>query len=549
MIKLKGKGVCSGIAIGVISYFGSSAPEVMHRNIIDADAELERVKKAKQAAEEQIAELYEKALPELGKESAEIFEIQRAMMNDVNYNNAIKNIITSQKVNAEYAVAVAADNFSAMLSAMSDDYMRARSADVKDVSQRVIRCLNGSREKKFHSGKHIVCAYDLTPSETFRMDRENVLAFVTARGSSQSHTAILARIMGIPSVIGIGRELDPECDGKLAVVDGSEGVIYIDPTPEVLAASEEKRMKEENLHRQASDFAGRETITKDGRKINLCASVSSVQDIEAALSNDAEGIGLFRSEFIYLESDGFPSEEVQFEIYRKAVNAIPGKKIVIRTVDIGADKQLSYLGLEHEENPAMGFRAIRVCFSHKDVFKAQLRALYRAAAYGKIAIMFPMITSVREVRMIKNILEEVKTELRRGNIPFRDNVEIGIMIETPAAAMISDFLAKEVDFFSIGTNDLTQYTLAVDRNNPALDNFYDPYHEAVKRMIKLTADNAHAAGIPVGICGELGSDPGMTEWFLRTGIDELTVPPSKILETRRRICEMDLSSDSEKTYI
>ena len=547
MVKLEGKGVCSGIAVGVISYFGSSAPEVLHRNISDAEAELERVEIAKQSAEEQISELYNKALPELGKENAEIFEVQRELMNDVDYNNAIKNIITSQKVNAEFAVAVAADNFSAMLSAMSDDYMRARSADVKDISQRVIRCLNGSGEKKFYSGKHIICAYDLTPSETFRMNRENVLAFVTARGSSQSHTAILARIMGIPSVIGIGRELTPECDGKLAVVDGSEGVIYIDPTPEILAAAEEKRREEENYHRLENDFIGRETMTLDGKKISLCASASSVSDIESAEKNDAEGIGLFRSEFIYLESESFPSEEAQFEIYRNAAEAIPGKRIVIRTVDIGADKQTGYFELEQEENPAMGFRAIRICLARKEIFKTQLRALYRASDYGRIAVMFPMIASLSEVRMIKEILAEVRGELQEEKIPFNEKMEIGIMIETPAAVMISDILAKEVDFFSIGTNDLTQYTLAVDRNNPALESFYDPYHEAVKRMIKLTADNAHAAGIKVGICGELGSDPNMTEWLIRAGIDEITVPPSKILETRRRICEMDLTS-GEKNY-
>ena len=545
MIKLKGKGVCSGIAIGVISYFGSSAPEVMHRNINDADAELERVKKAKQASEEQLSEMYQKALPELGRDSAEIFEIQRALINDIDYNNAIKNIITSQKVNAEYAVAVAADNFSAMLSAMSDDYMRARSADVKDVAQRVIRCLNGSGEKKFYSGKHIVCANDLTPSDTFRMNRENVLAFVTARGSSQSHTAILARIMGIPSVIGIGRELTPECDGKLAVVDGSEGMIYIEPTPEILETAEEKRHEEENIRRLAGDYFGRETVTIDGTKISLCAGVSSVPDIEAAMDNDAEGIGLFRSESIYLESEDFPSEEAQFEIYRNAAKAASGKRVVIRTVDIGADKQAEYFGLEREENPAMGLRAIRLCLSRKELFKTQIRALYRASAYGKIAVMFPMIISVNEVRMIKEILAEVREELRGKNIPFNESMEIGIMIETPAAAIISDILAKEVDFFSIGTNDLTQYALAIDRNNSALDSFYDPYHEAVKRMIKLTVDNAHAAGIRVGICGELGSDPNMTEWFLRAGIDEISVPPSKILETRRRICEIDLSAQQQ----
>ena len=549
MLKLKGKGVCAGIAVGVISYFGSSAPEVAYRNIKDANAELERVEKAKQTAAEQLSELYHKALPELGRESAEIFEIQRELINDIDYNNAIRNIITTQKVNAEYAVAVAADNFSAMLSAMTDDYMCARSADVKDVSQRIIRCLSGSGEKKFFNGKRIICAYDLTPSETFRMDRENVLAFVTARGSQQSHTAILARIMGIPSVIGIGRELTPECDGKLAVVDGSEGIIYIDPTQEILAQAEEKRRDEERLRQLAGEFIGRETVTKDGKKICLCANVGSAADIEAAVGNDAEGIGLLRSEFLYFECGSFPSEEVQFEAYRMAAEAMPGKKVIIRTIDIGADKQADYFGIGQEENPAMGYRGIRICLDRRDIFKTQLRALYRAAAYGRIAIMFPMIISAEEIKMIKDILAEVRSELRSEELEFDENIEIGIMIETPAAVMISDILAKEVDFFSIGTNDLTQYTLAVDRNNPALDSFYDPYHEAVKRMIKLAADNAHAAGIKVGVCGELGSDPNMTEWLLRAGIDELSVPPSEVLEIRRRICEIDLSAEAEEALI
>lgn len=537
MMKLKGKGACPGIAIGVISYFGSSAPEISYKKIQDPVYELERVEKAKSAAKAQLLEMYEKALPELGKESAEIFEIQRALIDDTDYNNAIENIITSQKVNAEYAVAVASDNFAAMLSAMSDDYMCARSTDVSDVSQRVIRCLSGSSEKKFCSGKRIICAYDLTPSETFRMDRDNVLAFVTARGSSQSHTAILARIMGIPSVIGIGRELTPECDGKFAVVDGTEGIIYIDPTPQIMEDAERKRSAAERRRELAGEFIGRETVTADGKKVPVNANISSVSDLETAVGNDAEGIGLFRTEFLFMECGGLPSEEVQFEVYRSAAETMNGRKVIIRTIDIGADKKSDCFAIAHEDNPAMGFRGIRICLEREDIFKTQLKAIFRASAFGKLAVMFPMIISLKEVKMIKEIIKEVKNELRIMGTAFDEDLEIGIMIETPAAVMISDILAKEVDFFSIGTNDLTQYTLAADRMNPAVEKFYDPHHEAVKRMIKITAENAHAAGIKVGICGDLGSDPAMTEWLLNAGIDEFSVPPSEVLETRKRICE------------
>ena len=538
MMRLKGKGACPGIAIGIISYFGSSAPEISYKNVNDTESELERVEKAKSAAKAQLLEMYRKALPELGKESAEIFEIQRALIDDTDYNNAIENIITSRKVNAEYAVAVASDNFAAMLSAMPDDYMCARSTDVNDVSQRIIRCLSGSSEKKFHNGKRIICAYDLTPSETFRMDRENVLAFVTARGSSQSHTAILARIMGIPSVIGIGRELTPECDGKTAVVDGTEGIIYIDPTPQVLEDAERKRSAAERRRQLASEFIGRETITADGKKIPVNANISSVSDLESALENDAEGVGLFRTEFLFLECGGLPSEDVQFAVYRHAAETMKGRKLTIRTIDIGADKKSDCIALGHEDNPAMGFRGIRICLEREDIFKTQLKAIFRASAYGKTEVMFPMIISLKEVKMIKEIIREVKTELRIMGTDFDENLKIGIMIETPAAVMISDILAKEVDFFSIGTNDLTQYTLAVDRTNPAVDKFYDPHHEAVKRMIKLTADNAHAAGIKVCICGDLGSDPDMTDWLINAGIDEFSVPPSEVLETRKRISSL-----------
>ncbi len=540
MMKLKGQGACPGIAIGTISYFSGSEPDISFRNTDDAAAELARVEKAKLSAKEQLSEMYEKALPELGKESAEIFRIQSALIDDRDYNRAIENMITSQKVNAEYAVAVAADNFAAMLSAIEDDYMCARSADIKDVSHRIIRCLAGSGEKKFHEGKRIICAYDLTPSETFRMDRDNVLAFVTARGSSRSHTAILARIMGIPSVIGTGRELTPECDGKLAVVDGTEGVIYIDPSPKILEEAEKKRAEEEQARSLASSFIGRSTETKDGKKIPVYANISSVSDLESAVKNDAEGIGLFRTEFLFLECGEFPSEDVQFEVYRHAAETMNGKRLVIRTIDIGSDKIADCFDLEHEENPAMGYRGIRLCLDRTDIFKTQLRAILRASAFGKIAVMFPMIISLSEVKQIKELISETKRELDMTDTAYDKDMETGIMIETPAAVMISDILACEVDFFSIGSNDLTQYTLAVDRTDPAVDNYYDPYHEAVKRMIKLTAANARSAGIRTEICGDLGSDPKMTEWLLKAGIDEFSVSPSEILKMRKRIGEIAL---------
>lgn len=547
MLKLKGKGACPGIAVGIISYFGSSAPEITFKNINDADAELERVEKAKNTAKEQLIEMYEKALPRLGKESAEIFQIQCALIDDLDYNKAIRNMITSQKVNAEYAVAVAADNFAAMLSAMEDDYMCARSTDVKDVSQRMIRCLSGSGEKNFYDGKRIICAYDLTPSETFRMNRDNVLAFVTARGSSQSHTAILSRIMGIPSVIGIGRELTPECDGKLAVVDGVEGIIYIDPTPQVLEEAEKKRADAKRRQQLAGEFIGVETATKDGKTIPINANISSVSDLETAIKNDAEGVGLFRTEFLFLECGELPSEDVQFEVYKYAAQTLNGKTLTIRTIDIGSDKRSDCISVEHEENPALGYRGIRICLDREDIFKTQLRAIFRASAFGKIDVMFPMIISLKEVRQIKEIISEVKNELRIMNEKFDENIGFGIMIETPAAVMISDILAKEVDFFSIGSNDLTQYTLAIDRTNPNVEKFCDPYHEAIKRMIKLTVDNAHSAGKKVKICGDLGGDPNMTEWLIRAGIDEISISPADILEMRKRISEIDLSEGAAET--
>ena len=543
MIKLKGNGVCSGIVIGRITYIDRSAPEVRMLRADDSEAELQRVEDAKAVALAQLTELYEKTLEDVGEESAKIFDIQRMMLSDRDYNNAVKNIIIGDKVNAEYAVAVAGDNFEMMLSSMQDDYMRARSADIRDLSDRLIRCLNGKEEAdNSFAGKRIICAFDLTPSETVQMDKSNVLAMVTAVGSSVSHAAILAKTMGIPAVVGVGRKLSADYNGEMAAVDGTDGVIYIDPDENTLAELEAKH-KAEIKHREVvKKLKGRSTATRDGRKINLYANIGGVSDVEAVIANDAEGIGLFRSEFLYMEGKNLPSEEVQFAAYKKVVEAMEGKRVIVRTMDIGADKQADCLGLDPEENPAMGYRAIRICLKHKDIFRTQLRALYRASAYGKLAIMFPMIISAGEIRTAKYFVEEVKTELRTEGIPFDENLEIGIMIETPAAAVISDQLAKEVDFFSIGTNDLTQYTLAIDRQNPILEDFYDPYHPALKRMIKDVIDNAHAAGIWVGLCGELGSDPNMTDWLIKAGIDEISVSPSMVLEIRSRISETEASS-------
>lgn len=543
MIKLKGNGVCSGIVVGRIAYIDKTAPEVRMLKADDPAAEIRRVEDAKTVARSQLSELYEKTLENMDAESAEIFNIQRMMLDDHDYNNAVKKIISDECVNAEYAVAVAADNFVMMLSSMKDDYMRARSADVRDLSDRLIRCLNGidQAENNF-AGKRIICAFDLTPSETVQMDKSNVLAMVTAVGSSVSHAAILAKTMGIPAVVGVGRKLSSDYNGELAAVDGTDGVIYINPDDKTLSELEAKHKDELKRREIVKRLKGRSTATRDGRKINLYANIGGVSDVEAVLANDAEGIGLFRSEFLYMDGKTLPSEETQFAAYKKVAEAMGGKPVIVRTMDIGADKQADCLNLEPEENPAMGYRAIRICLTHKDIFRTQLRALYRASAYGKIAIMFPMIISAGEIRTARFFAEEIKNELREEGVPFDENVEIGIMIETPAAAVISDVLAKEVDFFSIGTNDLTQYTLAIDRQNPVLEDFYDPYHPAMKRLIKNVIDNAHAAGIWVGICGELGSDPNMTEWLIKAGIDEISVSPSMVLEIRSRIGETEAST-------
>lgn len=540
MITLNGKGVCSGIAIGKISYFTKSAPDVHMLKVENPYAEIERVERAKSAAKRQLSDLYKKALDEVGGEDAAIFNIQRMLIDDLDYNNAIRKILTEENVNAEFAVAVAADNFETMLASMSDDYMRARSADVRDISDRIIRCLNGADQENVSGAKRIICADDLSPSETVQMDKENVLAFVTVHGSSNSHTAILARTMGIPAVVDVGRGLTRNLDGAFAAVDGSEGVVYINPDEKILSRLKMRQQIELKREELIKSFKDMDTFTADGRRIKLYANINSASDAKLATDGGAEGIGLMRSEFLYMNRTDYPDEETQFAAYKSVLESMPDKRVIIRTLDIGADKKADYFGLEKEENPALGYRAIRICLDRKDMFKTQLRALYRASAYGRLAIMFPMIISVEEVRAAKACAKEVMEELKKENIPYDENAEIGIMIETPAAAIISDTLANEVDFFSIGTNDLTQYTLAVDRQNPVLEGHYDPYHPALKRMIKTVIDNAHAAGIWVGVCGELGGDTNMTEWFIRSGIDELSAAPSLIPKIRKRISEVDL---------
>lgn len=540
MITLNGKGVCSGIAIGKISYFTKSAPSVQMLNVENPYAEIDRVEQAKATAKRQLSKLYEKALQEVGGEDAAIFNIQRMLIDDLDYNNAVRKILTEENVNAEFAVAVAADNFETMLASMSDDYMRARSADVRDISDRIIRCLNGADQENVSGRKRIICADDLSPSETVQMDKENVLAFVTVHGSSNSHTAILARTMGIPAVVDVGRGLTRNFDGAVAAVDGAEGVVYINPDEKILARLEARQQNDIKHRELISGFKDVDTVTADGRRIKLYANINSASDAELATDGGAEGIGLMRSEFLYMNRTDYPDEETQFAAYRSVLESMPDKRVIIRTLDIGADKRADYFGLEKEENPALGYRAIRICLDRKDMFKTQLRALYRASAYGRLAIMFPMIISVEEVRAAKACAKEVMEDLEKENIPYDENAEIGIMIETPAAAIISDMLANEADFFSIGTNDLTQYTLAVDRQNPVLEGHYDPYHLALKRMIKTVIDNAHAAGIWIGVCGELGGDVNMTEWFIRSGIDELSAAPSLIPELRKRISEINL---------
>ena len=499
-----------------------------------------RFQNAKDTAVEQLKGLYEKALDDVGEANAMIFEIHQMMLEDLDYLESIENIIRTQEVNAEFAVATTADNFSQMFASMDDAYMQGRAADVKDVSERVLDILCGTSDgMKEMTEPCIIAADDLAPSETVQLDKSKVLGFATMYGSSNSHTAILARTMNIPAVIGLGERLSQEYDGKDAVIDGFTGTLYIDPDEKTLAAMQEKRAKDLEQKALLEQLKGKENVTKSGQKINIYANIGNVSDVGAVLKNDAGGIGLFRSEFLYLENTDFPTEEQQFAVYKQVAENMAGKKVIIRTLDIGADKQVDYFGLDKEENPALGYRAIRICLTRPEIFKTQLRALYRAALYGNISIMFPMIISVDEIHRIKAIIAEVKEELKNEGIPYKENVELGVMIETPASVMISRELAKEVDFFSVGTNDLTQYTLAIDRQNSKLDEFYDPHHPAILSMIRMAAENAHAEGAWIGICGELGADLELTEEFLKMGLDELSVSPSMVLPLRKRIRECE----------
>ena len=543
MKKYSGKGVYGAIAIGKISVLKKNDAAVTRVHVEDAAAEKARVEKAKQAAAEQLQAIHDKALKEVGEANAQIFEIHIMMLEDEDYNESIANIIDTQQVNAEYAVAVTSDNFAEMFAAMDDAYMQARSADVRDISNRIIANLTGTADSSAEScDSMIVCADDLAPSETVALDKDKVLAFVTAHGSSNSHTAILARNMNIPAVIGMGDEFLTEISsGTPAIVDGYTGTVIVDPDEATVAEYTAKRTSDEEKKRLLQELKGKENVTVDGRKINIYANISGIDNLGAVLLTDAGGIGLFRSEFLYLENSDFPTEEQQFHAYKRVLESMAGKKVIIRTLDIGADKQVGYFGLKKEENPALGYRAIRICLTRPEIFKTQLRALYRASVYGNLGIMFPMITSVKEVERIKEICEEVKAELRSDGIEYSDKIELGIMIETPAAALISDRLAPMVDFFSVGTNDLTQYTLACDRQNPDIEEFIDTHHEAILRLIEMSAENAHKNGAWIGICGELAADTTLTERFLRMGIDELSVSPSFVLKVRDAVRRTDLS--------
>ena len=542
MEKFAGKSIFRKVAIGKIFFYEKNTAVVKRTKIEDAKTELDRFEHAKETAKAQLQNLYEKALQEVGDSGAAIFEVHMMMIDDLDYNGSIQNMIESQSVNAEYAVAMTGDNFSTMFAEMDDDYMKARAADVKDISERLVSVLSGVDNDMGNLDEPVILvADDLAPSETVQMDKSKLLAFVTEHGSSNSHTAILARTMNIPAIIGV--PIKKEWHGHMAIVDGYAGCVIIDPDEEEIEKAQKAVAEEEEKQKLLRALKGEKTITKDGKEIHLYANIGSVADTAAVLMNDAEGIGLFRSEFLYLESDTYPTENEQFNAYKTVAENMAGKKVIIRTLDIGADKQVDYFELDKEENPGLGYRAIRICLTRQEVFKTQLRALLRASAYGNISIMFPMIIAVDEVRKIKQILKEVKDELREQGIPFKD-VEIGVMIETPAAVMVSEQLAQEVDFFSIGTNDLTQYTLAIDRQNPKLDEFYDAHHPAVLKLIQMTIENGHKGGAWVGICGELGADLELTETFLRMGVDELSVSPTFILPIRNRVRSLDLSQES-----
>ncbi|MEQ2838032.1 phosphoenolpyruvate--protein phosphotransferase [Dorea formicigenerans] len=540
MITLEGKSVFGGVAIGKIQFYKRNEITIKRTRVEDVEAEVERFQNAKAKTLELLKGLYEKALEDVGEANAMIFEAHQLMLEDPDYVESIENIIRTQDVNAEYAIGATADNFAAIFEAMDDAYMQGRAADVRDVSERLLQALSSQNETVMVMDEPvIIAADDLVPSETVQLDKEKVLSFVTMYGSANSHTAILARTMNIPAVIGLGEALKEEYDGKVAIVDGVDGKVYIDPDEETMASMQKKQKKDQEQKELLNQLKGKENVTKSGQKVNVYANIGNLADVGAVLKNDAGGIGLFRSEFLYLESDTYPTEEQQFAVYKKVAETMAGKKVIIRTLDIGADKQVDYFKLDKEDNPALGYRAIRICLTRPEIFKTQLRALYRASAYGQISIMFPMIISVAEVKKIKEIVEEVKAELRTEGAAFREDVELGIMIETPAAVMVSRELAKEVDFFSVGTNDLTQYTLAIDRQNQKLEDFYDSHHPAVLAMIRMAAENAHAEGKWIGICGELGADVTLTETFLKMGIDELSVAPGMVLKVRQKIREAE----------
>ena len=531
----EGKSVFYGIAIGKIRLLKKEKRNVVRTHIEDVEGEIARKNKAVSETDAQLKNLYEKALQEVGEVGAAIFEVHQVMLQDPDFQEAIENLIRTQEVNTEYAVATTSDNFANMFEMMDDDYMKARAADVRDISERLITVLS-EETVDLSSGEEaeIIVAEDLTPSETVQMDKSKVRSFVTRLGSANSHTAILARTMNIPALIGI--DYEEEINGKTAVVDGFQGILIVDPDSETLLSYVKKEEEERSKQELLLTLKGKETVTKSGKAIQLYANIGGLSDLQYVLQNDAAGIGLFRSEFLYLEKPDYPTEEEQFQVYKSVAQTMAGKKVIIRTLDIGADKQIDYFDLKKEENPAMGFRAIRICLKRPEIFKTQLRALYRASVYGNIAIMFPMITSVWEIRKIKKIVKEVKEELRKEDIPYHE-MDLGVMIETPAAVMVSEELAKEVQFFSIGTNDLTQYTLAVDRQNGELDDFYDAHHPAVLKMIRMVIESGHKQNIWVGICGELGADLTLTDTFLDMGIDELSVSPSRILPIRKKIRE------------
>ena len=536
-----GKSILKRIAIGKMRFYSKGEQMVQRRTVSDPEAELARYEEAREKAVRQLHGLYEKALKEVGETGAAIFDVHAMMLEDDDLNDSIRNMIQSQKINAEYAVAVTGDNFSKMFAEMEDEYMQARAADIKDVAERVVNILCG-RQDAGDLGEEpvILIARDLVPSETVQMDKSKLLAFVTELGSANSHTAILARTMNIPALMGV--PVGEELDGRMGIVDGETGTLIADPEPQVLKQYEEKKQEEERQRELLQTLKNKEDVTLDGKHIRLYANIGSVGDTAKVLANDADGIGLFRSEFLYLEKSDYPTEEEQFQAYKAVAETMAGKKVIIRTLDIGADKQVDYFHLDREDNPAMGYRAIRICLDRKEIFRTQLRAIYRASAYGNIAVMYPMIISVKEVREAKAMAARVEEELKAQGIPF-GQVEQGIMIETPAAVIISDLLAQEVDFFSIGTNDLTQYTLAIDRQNARLDNIYDAHHPAVLRMIRTVIENGHQGGCWVGICGELGADQSLTETFLRMGIDELSVTPAAVLPIRKIIRETDLGTE------